>query len=129
MTMIEKLEDGINTQNWDLIREIYKDISGKDLEQKKKVGRPKTNKAEQNILKIDDYTPYKPRVNLFVDDGTVAHDNIKYTKPPSPRTRPYAKKVSVTCSLCNKTEKVAPILSTDPEVRAKYKCNKCLTGR
>ena len=68
------------------------------------------------------------RPNLFEDDGNAIEEAgaelLNDQIDPTPRDRPHANKVSVTCEACNKTEQVPPVLHRD-----RYICNKCIGKR
>jgi len=84
----------------------------------KKKEEPKTNsnnKFEEMQLSLESELTPAERKQL---------ESINDEVPPTPRTRPAFKKVSVECRLCNKTYEVHPSLK-----RESYVCDKCVSRR
>lgn len=79
----------------------------------------------------------KARTNKFVDDMSLAPEDVKYmptaetlAKLPPSQSRPAYRKVKVKCSVCGLVEKVDPILapvSLGENHRSKHRCNECST--
>jgi hypothetical protein len=85
------------------------------------------------------------RKNLFVDDGTIAPDEMKendetgldqmYKQTYSPR-RPEAQLIDMTCTQCSKVVKVPPVLAvgrtsdsrSDETTNSLFRCETCSRG-
>lgn len=79
-------------------------------------------KPKQNSTQVE----VKKRENLFTDDGVEHKDEQNVTPQISltERKRPPVKKVSQTCSSCNKTSEVHPT-----HKRENFICDSCLRAR
>lgn len=136
---LEKMRVGIETNDMDLIRVGFEELTGQVATSPKE---SPTEKEKEPLSKKDDFSDFiaspqssdtKSRVaktepvvggqnNTFVDEGIEAKDIETPQVTPSPRNRPPAQMVELSCHKCGKTEKVASNL-----VQGEFhRCGKCI---
>jgi hypothetical protein len=137
---LEKMKAGIETNDMDLVRVGFEELTGQVTTSPKE--SPTPVKLEEASPKKDDFSDFivspqssgaKSRVaktepvvggqnNTFVDEGIEAKDIETPQITPSPRNRPPSQMVELSCHKCGKTEKVASNL-----VQGEFhRCGKCI---
>ena len=137
---LEKLRVGIETDDMDLVRVGFEELTGQATTSPKE--SPTEKAKEEPSSKKDNFSDFiasphssdtKSRVaktepvvggqnNTFVDEGLEAKDIETPQIAPSPRNRPPAKMVELSCHKCGKTEKIAHNL-----VQGEFhRCGKCI---
>ena len=122
---IELLREGIASRNWDKIIQGYTGLTGS------------TPPAAARPAPLAEKKP-----NRFVDDGTIAKNQIKDSKKlsrqskkaPPKAARPAFEEIDLTCCRCGKSQRVHPGLrpvAIDPDSKndgraPDFKCDRCV---
>ena len=134
---LEKIRVGIETENMDLVRVGFEELTGqvttspkesptiKESSSKKDdfsdfIASPQSSDTKSRVAKTEPVVGGKS--NMFVDEGIEAKDIKTPQVTPSPRNRPPIQMVELSCHKCGKTEKVASNL-----VQGEFhRCGKCI---
>ena len=134
---LEKIRVGIETENMDLVRVGFEELTGqvttspkesptiKESSSKKDdfsdfIASPQSSDTKSRVAKTEPVVGGQN--NTFVDEGIEAKDIETPQVTLSPRNRPPAQMVELSCYKCGKTEKVASNL-----VQGEFhRCGKCI---
>ena len=134
---LEKIRVGIETENMDLVRVGFEELTGqvttspkesptiKESSSKKDdfsdfIASPQSSDTKSRVAKTEPVVGGQN--NTFVDEGIEAKDIETPQVTPSPRNRPPIQMVELSCHKCGKTEKVASNL-----VQGEFhRCGKCI---
>lgn len=147
MNITESLKTAVETQDWSLVKDVYKTLTGTDIEQnivEKPLPKTKRKYVKKTATAPNAPEPIKPTfVNKFVDDYTLGLKELKEykkqkNKTPTPRTRPPVEYVQATCKKCGTKKTVNKIEVTirkvgDPgdeeeQNASGWVCNTCSCG-
>ena len=134
---LEKIRVGIETEDMNLVRVGFEELTGEVTTSTKGSSTTKESPPKKDDVSDFIVSPQSPdtnsrvaktqpvvggRDNMFVDEGLEAKDIETPQIVPSPRNRPPAQMVELSCHKCGKTEKIASNL-----VQGEFhRCGKCI---
>jgi len=151
MSPLDKIKEGIQTDDMEKVIDGYKDLTGEKVSRENSIDRgstatPKEEMPEQmrvpekvEVNKSHDFTMSTRKEtgekskftksqkidvgsNTFVDDGEEHKDDVTPDVSLSPRNRSAYQEVEVTCHVCGSKHSINPMLKAGEF----HRCSKCV---
>lgn len=130
---LEKIRTGIETQDMDLVKTGYEELTGQKIAEQNSPASPIIEKPDPNDFlaptqatdgkksRLAKTSPVRAQENTFIDEGMESKDLETPDITLAPRNRPPAKLKEVSCHVCGAKETVAQGLGQGEF----HRCAKC----